>query len=223
MCIYCKHDSLTSKRQAHIASQGLIPSETCLPRGTECDDCNEYAGQLETAFIHHNRIWTVLMLASIPGKKGRPRKRLAHFVRNSDALSVDGRRVSKITFAPGSVDIQLPDPPEFDDLKFRRGLHHMAFNYLAWKKGVDYVLHSRFDPVRHYIRYAKRGEAWSYGQVMYPDDRPNKRLRLTLIESAPGCVVRFISYLDEFYVDLLKTGALHDWARRELPQGVLLL
>jgi hypothetical protein len=164
-----------------------------------------------------------LCLPEFLGKKGRPRKRLGHFARDSDALSVEGRRVCNITFAPGFVDIQLPDPPQFDDLKFRRGLHHMAFNYLAWKKGVNYVLDARFDAVRNYIRYAKPSEAWPYAQVMYPDDRPNRRLCLTLIESTPGCVVQFISYLDEFYVDLLNSGALHDWADQELPQGVLLL
>ena len=223
VCIYCKQDSGNSKRQAHVAPQGLIPSTTCLPLGAECDGCNEYAGQLETAFIHHNRVWPVLMLARIPGKKGDPRKRLGHFARDNDALSVPGRSVSSITFAPGSVEIQLPDPPQFDDLKFRRGLHHMSFNYLAWKKGVDYALDSRLDAVRNYIRHAKRGEAWPYAQVMHPDDYLNKKLRLTLIENAPGCIVQFISYLDEFYVDLLNSGALHDWARQKLPQGVLLL
>lgn len=133
------------------------------------------------------------MLARIPGKKGAPRRRLGHFARDDDAISVRGQSVSSITFAPGSIDIQLPDPPEFDDLKFRRGLHHMAFNYLAWKKGVNYVLDSRFDAVRNCIRHAKQGEAWPYAQVMYPDDRLNKKLRLTLIESAPGCVVQFMS------------------------------
>ncbi len=99
----------------------------------------------------------------------------------------------------------------------------MAFNYLAWKRGTDHVLGSEFDDVRHYVRYAKRGESWPYAQVKYPDDAPNTKLRLTLMRDAPGCVVRFVSFLDEFYVDLLNTGQLHQWAEQNLPAGVGLL
>jgi hypothetical protein len=58
---------------------------------------------------------------------------------------------------------------------------------------------------------------------MYPDWPPNKALRLTLMEDAPGWIVRFISFLDEFYVDLLNTGDLHGWAKQKLPDGVGLL
>jgi len=180
------------------------------------------AGQLETAFLHHNRIWPILIMAGIPGKKGRPRKRLGHFNRERNRIWVDVHP-SNMTITETSLHVQLPDPAEYDELKFRRGLYHMAFNYLAWKKGVDYSLRSEFDDVRRYIRCAKRGEVWPYAQVQFPDDSGNKKLRLTLLEDAPGCVVRFISFLDEFYVDLLGSGKLHSWARQALPDGTGLL
>jgi hypothetical protein len=221
-CIYCQEASLAT-RQAHVAPQALLPNDLLLPMGAECDSCNEYAGQLETAFIHHNRIWTILMVAGIPGKKGKPRKRLGNLTRDGDKLTFDRRAVVKVTSTPTSVDVEFRDPPEFDDLKFRRGLHHLAFNYLARKKGVDFAHQARFDAVRRYVRRAKPREAWPYAQVMYPDWPPNKNLRLTLMEEAPGYTVRFISFLDEFYVDLLNTGELHTWAERTLPGGVGLL
>ena len=222
-CIYCKGDSSTSVRTAHIAPQALVPTDVHLPLGAECDPCNEYAGKLETAFIHHNRIWPILMLAGVPGKKGRPRKRLGHLERHGDTLHLI--HFDKIQFnKDGRIHVHTTaDPPEYDNLKFRRGLHHMAFNYLAWKRGTDHVLSSELDDVRRYVRYAKRGESWPYAQVMYPDNAPNKELRLTLMRAAPGCVVRFISFLDEFYVDLLNTGQLHQWAEQTLPEGVGLL
>jgi hypothetical protein len=163
------------------------------------------------------------MLSGIPGKRGKPRKRLGGFSRTEKGISVHQRDIAKITFGPGSVDVQLADPAEFDDLKFRRGLYHMAFNYLTWKKTPDHVLDPRFDPVRRYVRRASAGESWPYAQVMYPDDRPNFKLRLTLLDDAPGCTVRFISFLDEFYVDLLNSGNLHAWARATLPDCVGLL
>jgi hypothetical protein len=99
----------------------------------------------------------------------------------------------------------------------------MALNYLAWKKGVEYALDPGYDNVRSYVRQAKPGEKWPYAQLMYPDHQVNRKLRLTLIESAPGCVVRFISFLDEFYVDLQGTGTLHTWAEEHLPEDVGLL
>ena len=89
--------------------------------------------------------------------------------------------------------VHIPDSPEHDDLKFRRGLYHVAFNYLAWKMGADHVLQPVYNDVRRYVRYAHRGEAWPYAQVQYPDDQFNEQLEL--LDEAPGKVVRFISYL----------------------------
>lgn len=117
-CIYCKDESSTSKRQAHVAPQGLMRSDVCLPPGAECDPCNEYAGQLETAFLHHNRIWPILIMAGIPGKKGRPRKRLGHFNREQDRIWVDVHP-SNLTIKGTSLHVQLPDPAEYDELKCR--------------------------------------------------------------------------------------------------------
>jgi hypothetical protein len=194
-----------------------------LPLGAECDSCNEYAGRLEKALVHHNRIGPVILLSGIPGKRGRPRERLGRIARKGDGFSLHQRDLTKITFGPGRVDIEVADAAEFGDLKFRRRLYHMAFNYFAWKRGVDYVLDARFDDVRRYVRRAQSGEAWPYAQVQYPDDRPNFKLSLTLLDQVPGCVVRFVSFLDEFYVDLLNTGSLHTWARENLPEHVGLL
>ena len=99
----------------------------------------------------------------------------------------------------------------------------MAFNYLVYKKGTDHALKREFDPVRKYIRFAAQGETWPYAQIMYPDNSLNAVLRLTLLNEAPVCVIRFISYIDEFYVDLLSSGELHAWARENLPESVGLL
>lgn len=217
-CIYCRRDSSTSKRKAHIAPQALIKTSTVLPLGAECDDCNERAGKLEKAFIHHNRIGPVLLVSGAPGKRGRPRKQIGHMVHlEKGGFSVKQTGIDSITFGPGSVHVQIKSPSEFDDGKFRRGLYHMAFNYLAWKKGVPFVLDQRFDGVRKYVRFAGYGEAWPYAQVMFPDEKPNPRMSLTLLEDVPGCVVRFVSVLDEFYVDLEGATTLHTWAKTALP------
>jgi hypothetical protein len=135
---------------------------------------------------------------------------------------LEGKVVSKIVFVGKKVTFHLPDPPEYDNLKFRRGLYHMAFNYIAWKKGASYALRSEFDRVRQYVRYAERGEAWPYAQVIQPDSNVNKKLELGFLDEAPGCVVQFISFVDEFYVDLLGTADFQSWVRQHLPQSTLL-
>ena len=183
-----------------MAPQAIVANDTVLPMGAECDSCNSRLGRMDNAFLHYNRIRVPVFMYGVPGKRGRYRKQLGHFVRLPDNRF--GAEVPESCISAdasgGSLSIQLPDPPQFDDLKFRRGLYHMAFNYVAYKRGVDYALGSQFDHVRQYIRYAPRGAKWDYAQTQYPDDQINRTLSLSLVKDAPGLVVRFVSYFDEF-------------------------
>jgi hypothetical protein len=221
-CIYCLTESSTSKRRAHVAPEAILQNDVTLPLGAECDRCNPRLGRVDTALLFHNRIWGPIILLGAPGKNG-PRQRLGHFQRDTEGQLTANVRQEWLTRDESGPQIISPDPPEYDELRFRRGLYHMAFNYVAMKLGVESALEARFDRVRRYVRYARRGESWPYAQVEYPDDQINQTLRLSIIPDAPGVTVLFISYLDEFYVDVLRTGELHDWARNSLPPGTGLL
>lgn len=224
-CIYCLSVSTGSTNRAHVAPEALLKNNLTLPIGAECDTCNERLGRMDDAFVHHNRIWAPIFLLGAPGKRGRTRKELGVLKRVGDSAFTARIPEEWIAFGPenNSAHVTLPDLAQYNDGRFRRGLHHMAFNYLTHKRGVGFVHESRFDPVRHYIRFAAPNESWPYAQTMYPDDAMNRTLRLTIMDSAPGLVVRFISYLDEFFVDLLNTGLLHSWAAETLPEGTGLL
>jgi hypothetical protein len=210
-CIYCLRDDVPSTHQAHIIPQGFIANEVVLPLGAECDSCNGYASKLENAFLHHDRIWLPIMVEGVPGRDRRARKRLGRAVRTGEnALRFSGK-AGELSIDGNRVELNLAPAPEYDHGKFRRALYHIAFNYIAFERGVGFALKSEFDPVRRYVKAAKRSEYWSYGQVSYPEiDR--SRLEIRSLQDAPGVIVRLRSYLDDFYVDLLNSGAVEKWA-----------
>jgi len=201
-----------------------------LPVGIECDKCNEHAGQLEKTFLHHNHIWPTLMLLEVPGKRGRPRDRLGFMERTSDGFMMRApARRAKTTIRPGKVETEGGNPAEFDDGKFRRALHHIAFNYVVKERGHEHGLRPEYDEVRRYVRAAKPGERWPYAQVIVQRQHTrsslieSKRLNLSFVPAAPGLVVRFECYVDDFYVDVVNSGELHKWGARALPADVGLL
>jgi len=69
-----------------------------------------------------------------------------------------------------TVRVLLMPPPTFDLLKYRRALHHIAFNAVASIVGEAQVLRPEFDSLRKYLRSPKRGEAWTYAEAMAPTD-----------------------------------------------------
>lgn len=187
-------------------------NDTLLPLGVECDSCNSYASKLENSFMHHNRIWVPIMLHRIPGKGGKLRKKIGHYRANEE------KEIITVTFKEnwiinedGKRKLIFPDPSEFCGLKFRRALYHIAFNYVAWKFGWKSALEQKFDEVRRYVRYPKINEKWPYGQVGYDENNIRKKLEITWLQDAPGLTVRFESYADDFFIDVLNTGKLKEW------------
>ncbi len=230
-CIYCPADAAGAKREAHVIPQGLGKTDMRLPAGVECDGCNEHAGSLEQTILHHNHIWPLLMLLGVPGKRDRPRDRLGFMERTREGnviMRAPADR-AKTTITPGKVEIEGGDPSEFDYSKFRRGLHHVAFNYLVRERGHEHGLRSEYDEVRRYVRMARTGEQWPYAQVIVQREHTqsslaeSQRLNVRFVPDAPGLVVCFECYVDDFYVDLLNSGHLHEWAARTLPSDVGLL
>ena len=51
----------------------------------------------------------------------------------------------------------------------------------------------------------------------------SKRLNLSFVPAAPGLIVRFECYVDDFYVDVVNSGELHKWGARALPAYIGLL
>lgn len=212
ICIYCRKESSASRSKAHIVPEAFLRNDVTLPLGAECDTCNGYASKLEQAFIHHNRIWTQIMMLRAPGKKGKKRKRMSYYSVNDEqkVMKVQFRN-SWLTEHEGIRKVVFPDPAEFDESKFRRCLGHISLNYIAWKFGWEVALKSRFDPLREYVRYGSQTMMWPYGQVSYEDSQPRRKLSIGWEPDAPGLTVKFESYIDDFYIDTLNTGELDEW------------
>lgn len=232
VCIYCREDSTRAKGQDHVYPEALGKHDLKLPLGAVCDSCNVYFSGLDSALIAHNHIWSVIQLLGLLGKKGKPRKKLGSMHRSSDSriisLQANQRQITKIQFDSKRVHVEVKDPPEFKDLLFRRALHRFAFNVVAYEKSPAHVLQECFDPVRKYIRSPRRGEAWPYAQVIVNKKTMKRselegRISFGITPDAPGLCVRLSIFVNDFYVDLLATGNLHEWARANLPDGTGLL
>jgi hypothetical protein len=222
LCIYCLKDSSSSQQRAHIVPESILRNDVTLEPGTECDECNNFAASLEQAFVYHNRIWTQIMILRAPGKKGKKRKRMAHYTADDKAEMLTIRYSPRwVDESDGEKKISFPDPPEYSDSKFRRCLGHIALNYVAWKFGWRVALESRFDELRSYVRYSSRKKLWPYGQVSHDDSQPRRRLEIGLASDAPGLTIRLKSYIDDFYIDPLKSSELESWLRQCSGQETL--
>lgn len=222
-CIYCLKATSGAEGRAHVFPEAILANDSVLPKGAVCDGCNNYLSELDRVLILHNHIWPVIQMFGFPGKKGRSRKKLG-FMERSDPdtpwrMRVAGKDITRITFDQNGVHIETSDPSGFDDLKFRRALHHVAFNFLALDSRADFVTGPRFNQARRYIRMPKPKEAWSYAQVIVQRHSVRSVLGASRIPDAPGETVLLSIFSDDFFVDLLNTGALHSWARDHLPPG----
>jgi hypothetical protein len=72
----------------------------------------------------------------------------------------------------------------FDFLRFRRALHHIALNLIAYQDGPERALDSSFDAIRRYVREPKKGESWPFLQKIWPllDTDREVKLGVNLIE-----------------------------------------
>jgi hypothetical protein len=226
-CIFCLASSEHSKRRAHVVPEALMANEVVLPVGVECDSCNEHLSDVESALIHHNRIWLPIILNRVPGKAGRLRKGLGQFeVTYTDGeihVQANLRDEDIVRRDDGKMEINMSDPPQYDDLKFRRGLFAIGLRYIVLKLGQQIALEPRFDSVRSYVRAPKRGASWKYVQVPFPDTPIRNQLRIHFVDGAPGLTVRLRSFVDDFYLDVLNTGELAWWAKHTVGMDAALI
>lgn len=210
---------------AHVITQGLGQNRNTFPGGVLCDGCNAYFGKkLEPALLVHPTLAYDMQRLGVPGKDGRPRPLLANWRRASDGacevpmapLEQRGEHNGR----PVVVILPILDPG-FDQGRFRRALHMLAFNVLAYgqrghAQGWDYDPHNpKFDAVRAYIRAPRRpNEAWPLVE-RYDPPREGGKVGVQLFSSDEGLMGRIRAYSFEFYVDLLNTGNLLSWVQSE--------
>ncbi|HEX7335723.1 MAG TPA: hypothetical protein VF252_00840 [Gemmatimonadales bacterium] len=120
--------------------------------------------------------------------------------------------------------------PSFDQVRFRRALHLLAFNRLAqmhvtvqapaeplWDPGDV-----RYDAVRTYIRGRRQTEPWPFLE-RYDPPAVLGNVAVDLSSWNGVLIGRIRAYSFEFYVDLMNTGGLLAFAEAEgITQGRLI-
>jgi uncharacterized protein with PIN domain len=51
-CIFCLEDASTARSVAHVISESLIEGAPTLPKGAECDRCNNRLSKVEAKFMN---------------------------------------------------------------------------------------------------------------------------------------------------------------------------
>jgi hypothetical protein len=239
MCIYRSADSsaapqdphrddraLSYEKVAHVVTQGLGKNSNVFPPGVLCDRCNSYFGnKLEPALMRHPTVASDMHRWGVPGRDGSPRPIIGNWRRSSDGSywvpmappKNGGEHLGK----PLVVFLPILDP-SFDQLRFRRSLHMVAFNVLAYLHTNGELTDQFYDPcdprydeVRSYIRSPRSlTEAWPFIE-RYDPPRSGGRSAVHLFRSDLGLVGRIRAFSLEFYVDLLNTGNLWAWTQAE--------
>jgi hypothetical protein len=165
VCIYCREDSSNATSKEHVIPESLGCKET-LPRGYICNSCNNYFSDMDKIVLYNRYIGMRVGTEEIPGKNGKIRKHIGERLRFSKKGALE------IILGPATIpagthhgmklDFRLEQSKEFDELLFARGIHKIAFNCYAYRFGHRSALHSRFNNLRRYIRYANKGELWIY-------------------------------------------------------------
>jgi hypothetical protein len=217
---------LTYETDAHVITQGLGKNENIFPPGVICDGCNRYLGQkVESALVRHPTLAYDMQRLGVPGKDGGPRPILGNWQRESDgSVLVPMAAPQNWQGRPERLDIGLLPilDPKFNQLRFRRGLHMLAFNVLAYLHAVGRLPDAIYDPrqpsydaIRRYIREPRSPvEAWPFLQ-RYDRPQVGGKVEVHLLNCDGLIIGRIRAFSFEFYVDLMNTGNLLPWAEAQ--------
>jgi hypothetical protein len=166
----------------------------------------------------------VIQLLALPGKKGKPRKELGRIERlpNENAIRFDIQEpiIEQKSDGSRSAVVTTVIDKSFSTRRFRRAIHHIAFNLLAYELGVKVALHRRFDDARRYIRSPHADEEWGVVQVVADLDMIRPVVQGRVIPDGPGETVCLRIFNHDFYVDLQNRGGLVPWAMRTIGPRV---
>jgi hypothetical protein len=216
ICIYCKEESSASVGVPHVFPEALSRNTLVLPRGVECDGCNEYAGKrLDSNLVRHPVIAMTIQFLGAPGKRGKTRSQVGGIQRervDSQSVRVSFKFRGRLVPGPNetvAIEGRVRPDPEFDFLRFRRALHHIGLGTVAGQKGADAALDPQYDRVRRYVRNPKPpNDSWPYGQVERKLKRVPRVIAGQFIQFEDVDLIGIHIFQLLFLVDLLKTGVL---------------
>jgi hypothetical protein len=215
-CIYCLKDSSTSVGRAHVVPEAVGRNNLVLPVGAVCDSCNQYLGRLDSTLAKHPLVSLGAQLLRIHGKGGKVRRVIGTVAQEESehAVSIPVKAESVQTRDGTEWRVTPLVDRDFRDYEFRRALHHVALNTIAYRDGAGYACEPVFDAVRRYIRQPRKKERWGFGQLpLFDQLSPN----IKLLRQAAGnaLFVGMRLYAVVFWVDLLGSDALPSFVEKE--------
>ena len=226
-CIYCLCQTYGSEGRSHIVPEAVGKNDVVLPPGSVCNRCNNYLGSLDKAVAEHRDISFAIQAFSLQGKEGKMRRRLGVLERigpaDSSTIQIKGKFLEYVEIRGERIIADLRDAPGWSPVKFNRGLHHIAFNFLAFVLSPDVILDNSFDAVRRYIRSPKKGEVWPY-LACRMGDKPNKNTQIAHLNGAPGTSVGLQLFHLCFVVNLAgdregDTERIREWLEERTTPG----
>lgn len=223
-CIYCKTETNARAGIAHIFPEALHANDEVLPRGSVCDSRNQYLGRrLDENLIRYPSIALAIQFLAAPGKSGKSRKLIGSIEREIPGdvealLRTFTEKPTIVTAAAGSrrAIVQLKSDPQFRMPRFRRALHHVAFNVIAKMEGPEHMLSEHWDAARNYIRSPKNEtESWGFAQLTPSMDSIPRAVQGVRWECGRRELVSLQLFQSMFVVDLMNTGDLETLAREQ--------
>lgn len=210
--------------------EAFVQNRVVLPLGAVCDDCNNYLGvELDSVFVAHPILSALAQFLRLPGKSGKLRQQLGN-VELDAKLSADEVPPRTITIPCAKPTIVMhPDgsrtatlqpliDPRFDFRRFRRAIHHIAFNAYALQCGCPAALDARFDAVRDYIRKPKPKEVWPFAQYTNLDIGFKREVTMLITADEKQAFAGMVICAGmAFGVDLLNSGNLREWMTAKFP------
>jgi hypothetical protein len=196
ICIYCSENTSNTIGIEHVIPESLGFKET-LPKGYVCDNCNNYFANLDNVIVHNRFIALQVGTEQIPGKKDKIRKEIGnklsfsekgYFSLTSDTLNIPSGKLEE------SYEFKFSQDKVFNEMKFARGIHKIAFNLYAFNYGQRASLNQKFDNLRRYIKNPYKKEFWKYA-VKYSPNSNNRFIKKN--------IVVFNIYNIEFMVSLV--------------------
>jgi hypothetical protein len=209
---------------AHVVAEGIGSNELTLPRGAVCDRCNHYIGhELETVLVAHPVISLAIQTFHLKGKGGRRRKRVGNVDRtvHKAAITIPCEEpVFTVVNGVRSATLRPQVDTSFDFLRFRRALHHIALNLVAYQDGPERALDSSFDAIRKYVREPKKGESWPFVQKIWPllDTDREVKLGLNVIEGREVAGIKILCCA--FFVALTDLSVLRTVVNQQESLGL---
>lgn len=226
-CIYCLEDSSRSKGRAHVFPEAVKHNDDVLPLGAVCDACNNYLGELDNIVAAHPFISLAIQFHAVPGKRRRPRVRVGGIDRTAypGSITIPCSEPVKVVGRNGdrSWRVQPLLDPSFDLARFRRGLHHIAFNLVAQMDGIDRVYERPFDRAREYIPRPKPGDCWEYAQYVISLEQIDNVMLGGIYKSDVDEFVGLRFFNTAFFVDLLTVGRLRPFIIAHQPEGTVMV